>query len=69
MFLTSDTLLSYYIHPCLVISYILVVAQTLYLCCYVLVTAGTYVQLHHGLYYEGMWVQFMTVADQLWGSN
>jgi len=23
----------------------------------------------HGLVYEGMGVQFMTVADQLWGSN
>lgn len=56
MFLTSDTLLSYYIHQCLVISYILV-------------TARTYLQLCHGLVYEEIGVQFMTVADQLWGSN
>jgi len=59
----------YHIHQCRVISYVLVVAQTLFLCCYIRVTAGTYVQLCHGWDYKGVWVQFMTVADQLWGSN
>jgi len=69
MFLTSHKLLSYYIHQCLVSSYILLVAQTLYLWRYMLVTARTYMHLCHGLDYKGMWFQFMTVADQLWGSN
>lgn len=68
VFFMSDTL-SYCIHQCLVICYVLVVAQTLYLCHYILVTARTYVQLCHGLNYKGMWVQFRTMADQLWGSN